>query len=79
MKTLTEDGQQKVDWAVSGALEERGDCMRVVYRTEDDAIFYSEQAAELYLGITFILATLEPHLLTPAIEAFLNESIQPDE
>jgi hypothetical protein len=79
MKTLTEDDQQAVDWTVSAALEERSHCMRVVYRTEDDAIFHSEQAAELYLGLTHILDNLEPLLLAPAFAAFINESILPDE
>jgi hypothetical protein len=81
MNTLTETDQQTVDWTASEALADKSGMLRVVYQTEDGAIFYSEQAAEIYLGLTHILAVLEdkPLLLAPAFAAFLNESIQPDQ
>ena len=81
MNTLTDGDKETVEWTAGEALADKSGMFRIVYQTEDGAVFTSEQAAELYLGLTHILTALEDkdYLLAPAFEAFLNESIQPDE
>jgi hypothetical protein len=81
MNTLTDGDKETVEWTTRDAMADKSGMLRVVYQTEDGAIFQSEQAAELYLGLTHILTALEDtdYLLAPTFEAFLNESIQPDE
>jgi hypothetical protein len=78
MNTLTDGEQQAVDCIVSDAMEGNSHSYQLVYQTDDDAVFDSEQAADIYIGLIHILDNLEPLLLAPAFAAFINQNIGQD-
>ena len=78
MNTLTDGDKEAVDWAVSDAMEGNSYSYQLVYQTDDGAVFNSEQAADIYIGLIHILDNLEPLLLATAFAAFINQNIGQD-
>jgi hypothetical protein len=79
MNTLTDGDKEAIEWTVSDAMESNSHSYQLVYQTDDDAVFESEQAADLYIGLIHILDNIDPILLAPAFAAFLNQNIGQDQ